>query len=183
MIFPFFAPAGPLSFQRMRPVVAKNRSSLGPQSIHHGIMTGIGKNRRGASTNPPGLIPAPKNCATVSAGVAIQNFRAQREPLHSGYFPYTATTEKSQNLKSTERLCFLGRGIPEMYRRKPLESTVQKSGRIVMKGRGDILRERNKSTSQSQYPDFPVDIHSAVLKDWSCDSSEAQYSRSETSSA
>ena len=74
MIVPIFVPAGPLSYQRMRPVVAKNRSSFDPQSIHRCIMTAIGKNRRGVSANPPGLVRTPKNCAMISGRILIQNF-------------------------------------------------------------------------------------------------------------
>src|SRR5579863_1731233 len=94
----------------MRPVVAKNRSSFGPQSIHSGIMTGIGKNRRGVSANSSGPVRTSKNCATVPPGIPIQNFPVQRVQFHPARLSCKATTGKSQNLESTERWCLLGAG-------------------------------------------------------------------------
>ena len=177
------------ALQLRRPMRAKDRSSFGPQSIHPGFMTGIGKYRRpGISANPSGLrVPNLKSCATVFTGNATQSLPGHRVLPLPARQPCKAVTEKL---------------LKAWNARKDRASWGGGTGKCTVEYNWNQQRSSRNGISAGSVAQLPftekTDFtpwkftefsgtrradHSAVLRDWSCDSNVAQYSRSEASSA
>jgi hypothetical protein len=146
-------------------------------------MTGIGKNRRGVSANPSGPLPTPENCEMVSAGIPIQISPAQRGQIHHAHSPCKIPTETSQSLESANRSCLLGAGGTGNVQEKTFLINCLGIAGQEWYGGGISPYERKIPESHFRNTIFPGASQSAVLRVWSCDSSVAQYSRSDARSA
>lgn len=124
-----------------------------------------------------------KNCSMVFASHASRSFPAHRVlPFPRGGL---AKPSRKNCLRSGTHERIMppgGGGYEEMYRRKHLESTAQKTSAGLAWKRGQPAGTEKTDTHRGNFY-FPGADHSAVLRDCNCDSSVAQYSRSEASSA
>jgi hypothetical protein len=162
---------------------AKDRSSFGPQSIHRGFMTGIGKYRRGASANLSGLVPYPKTARWFSPVMRLRAFQL------IVYYPFRRGSLTRPSRKNYSKPGMRERIVPPGAGGTGKCTVENNWNQQRRKTRAGLGRKRRQPTvtekTDSRFGNFyfPAADHSAVLRDWSCDSNVAQYSRSEASSA
>jgi hypothetical protein len=146
-------------------------------------MTGIGKKRRKVSANSSAPFHFYENCMAVSIFIHLHSPRFIGGQLQT----FTVTIKghhgsRCQNLESAKKSCLLGAGGTGNVQEKTFLINCSGIAGQDRNGGGINPHERKNSPSHGRNSFFPAAYHSAVLRVGSCDSSVAQYSRSDARS-